>query len=185
MHRQRFTFLAIVVSAAVLTGHALGYQIAGLAGIAHHGYMGPAASLVVPLGLAAIVMLGRSRGWVDTAGSPPVRWHVLVGAQVAVYLVQEIAETIQVDPGALNHLVTNRSVLMGLIAQPLVAWLVVVALRATRAIGSRLTSAGSSLCFAARPGSAELLTQQVRGWPATVPAITLGRAPPLGNVNPI
>ncbi len=185
MHRQRFAFLTVVVSAAVLTGHALGYQIAGLAGTDHHGYMGPVASLLVPLGLAAIVVLGRNRGWTDRPSGPPVTWPVLVAAQVGVYLLQEIAETVQVEPAALPHLLTNRSVLAGLAAQPLIAWLVVLALRTTRRIGARLTSTGPPVSFEPRPGPGEILRQEDRGWPSAVPTITRGRAPPLENVIPI
>ena len=185
MHRQRLAFLTIVVSAAVLTGHALGYQVAGLTTDSPHGYMGPVSSLVVPLGLAAIVLLGRSRGWANPAGGPPVRWHLLVAAQMGLYLTQELAETIQVDPRAVPHLLTNRSVLAGLVAQPLVAWLVVLALRTTQRIGSRLSPARPPLSLRNDSWSTGLADTEHPGWPSAVPSVTLGRAPPLGNVFPI
>ena len=138
--------LGLLAIAGVLAGHALGYLTAypddaerALAG-AGHGYLGPLAVAVAPLGLVAVLAIAVRT--VRRLGSAPSLGR-LVAFQTALFLAQEVLERIP-GPGQPIDVVTERAVWFGLVAQLLVAWialrLVALTARVLRAVahGSRL-----------------------------------------------
>lgn len=104
--------------AGVLVGHVLGYGLAELlpwrAPMPDHAHLGPLASVAVAAaGLGFVVAVVRR------AAAPLPRPAVLAAVQVALFGLLEFAER----GGDLAALVTSPAVWLGLVAQPVVAWL--------------------------------------------------------------
>ncbi|MEM9036941.1 MAG: hypothetical protein AAGA99_20270 [Actinomycetota bacterium] len=114
--------LVAIAGAGALVGHGVGYSLGAAAATTDHGHLSvlaPAATGVA--GGAALVLITR---WARRApGRPPYR--SLVAGHVLAYLLLEIVEAALSSPVA--HL-SSPGFLIGLLAQPLVAWVVARAL---------------------------------------------------------
>lgn len=123
--------------AGALLGHVVGYTAArpsrALEQLSYgsHAYMGPLAAVLVPVGLAAVLVAAVRAVRRNGGGVPTAR--ELVTAQIAVYLVQEVVERI---PGSGSPLAAfgSRAVWFGLAAQVLVALLAVRLVRFTASV---------------------------------------------------
>lgn len=115
----------LLAIAGVFVGHLVGYTLAhpdeadrALA-LSGHAYFGPAASVLVPLGAMAMLVVA-----VRTArrlGEAPTVLQ-LAGAQVGLFAVQEVAERAVGSEGA-ARVIAERGVWLGLVAQVAIAWL--------------------------------------------------------------
>lgn len=116
--------LAAIAGAGALVGHGIGYSLGAAADATDHGHLAVVAPAVTGIaGLAALALVVR---WAQAApGRPPYR--SLVGAHIVAYLALEVIEAALSSPVA--HL-SSPGFVIGLAAQPLVAWVVARALRA-------------------------------------------------------
>lgn len=92
----------------------------GLSGGLGHAHLAPLASFVVPLGTAALV-------WIAVAGArnqflTRPSWRALTVGQIAFFLALESVELLGAGE-AISGLATRPTIVAGLLAQPLVAWL--------------------------------------------------------------
>lgn len=115
----------------------VGYALAGMLGAApvvgaHHGYIGDLFFVAVPLTVAVLVRAFLS-GMRDEL--PPVRLSHLALAQIGLFLSVELIEHAAVGIGAWATL-TEPAVLCGLAGQLIVAWLIVLVVRASHKVGS-------------------------------------------------
>ncbi|HEX2273837.1 MAG TPA: hypothetical protein VHG90_08185 [Acidimicrobiales bacterium] len=140
MRSARSTPAVLVVPAAVLVGHWLGYLVAGSghegSHAVQHGYLPAVAAVALPALAAAVVWAavssGRSRGH-QQDGAAQVRF--LVAAQWAVFVLQELIEHALVgDPlGVLS----SPALWLGLCSQVAVAAAAGLLLRAASWAGGR------------------------------------------------
>ena len=110
----------------VLVAHELAYALAEGIGGDVHGYLGYLAGLAVPLGLLAVVSLGLRSLRFDGPG-PSVRR--LAALQVALFGVQELTELLAAG-GRAADLLHHEAFWLGVVLQPVVAWILVRAARA-------------------------------------------------------
>ena len=174
--------LSMLAVAGVAVGHILGYAIAHpdaaarQAALGGHAYLPAAASVVVPLGVAAaLVWAVRTSRHLGVAATIPFR--TLAVAQVAVFAVQEVGERLVAGQGPAAVL-AERGVWFGLLAQLLVAAAVTRALHAVRRV-VRAVLRGGRVHRAPRPALPIVLVpaRAPRRAPASV-AVGL-RAPPV------
>lgn len=126
----------LLIPGGMAAGHVVGYALAAAMGAApvvgsHHGYVGDLFFVAVPLTVAVLVRAFLS-GLRDEL--PPVRFSLLALAQMGLFLSVELIEHATVGIGAWATL-TEPAVLCGLVGQLLVAWLVVMVVRASYQVG--------------------------------------------------
>lgn len=175
----------LLASGGVFIGHILGYAVAHpdhaerTLALSGHAYFGPAAAVVVPLGaIALLVTAVRMARRLDEAPSV----GELAVVQVGLFLFQELVERIP-GTGAPLDAFAEPGVWAGLVAQVLLAALVVRAVRATARVvrhvcsGARPAVSVGALLLVDRPdttvswSSVALLLPSRRGPPA-VGAVT-------------
>lgn len=126
----------LLIPGGMAAGHVVGYALAAAMGAApvvgsHHGYVGDLFFVAVPLTVAVLVRAFLS-GLRDEL--PPVRFPLLALAQICLFLSVELVEHGSVGIGAWVTL-TEPAVLCGLAGQLLVAWLIVMVVRASYQVG--------------------------------------------------
>ena len=124
MRSVRSTPAVLVVPAAVLAGHWLGYLLVGSAHggshALHHGYLPAVALVAVPPSVAALLLaaVGRGGGGRDRRdGAASVAF--LVGAQWTLFVAQELLE--HALAGDALGVVASPALWLGLAAQVVVA----------------------------------------------------------------
>lgn len=175
----------LLAAAGVAVGHVLGYaaahprDVVAHLSLGSHGYLPGAMAIVVPLGIAAgLVHAVRTARLLGVGGAISVRG--LAATQLALFGVQEVVEraaTGMSPAGVLASLAAEPGVWLGLVAQLLVAWMLVGAVGVTRRIVAR--AIGRRRLAAARASLAPPAPVQptVRSRPA-VGAVGV-RGPPL------
>jgi hypothetical protein len=180
MRSARSARAVLVVPAAVLAGHWLGYALAGNghhgAQPVAHGYLPAAVAVALPALVAAMAWAAvGSRGWARSGGSPP-RVAPLVGAQWVVFSLQELVE--HTIAGDAVGVVASPAVWLGLASQVAVAAATCLLLGAASSAGGRVVALLGRIVGPVPPA---------RGWwatPVIVPAhralrVTVGsRGPP-------
>lgn len=126
----------LLIPGGMAAGHVVGYALAGAIGSSpvvgpHHGYVGDLFVVAVPLTVVVLVRAFLS-GLRDEL--PPVRFALLALAQMGLFLSVELIEHGSVGIGALATL-TEPAVLCGLAGQLVVAWFIVVVVRASHRVG--------------------------------------------------
>lgn len=126
----------LLIPGGMAAGHVLGYALAGALGASpatssHHGYVGDLLFVAVPL-TAAVLVRGFLSGLRDEL--PPVRFSLLALAQITLFLSVELIEHSSAGIGAWATL-TEPAVLCGLAGQLVVAWLIVLIVRASHRVG--------------------------------------------------
>lgn len=162
--------VAALVGAGTLVGHELGYLADTSAG-SGHGYF----TLIAPLALVGVVIaawasavsiMRKGTGRVPSVGS-------LAAAQTILYAAFEVGER---TIGAAESPLFSLPVLLGLAAQPLVAWLAVSVLRLT-------ADALAAFVAATAPPAAVAVIDRLQFtqlWPTlAVGSSAPARAPPL------
>jgi hypothetical protein len=193
---RRLPLTGVAVAGAV-AGHMVAYVLAvpqptarvALLGATGHAYWSAAIAAAVVLGLASLAttLLGRFRAGL-AAGQPQpgesaarLARH-LAGFQVAIYLVQEALERLEV--GVPPHaLLAGRVLPVGVVVQVAIAaglaLLLTVAGRAAEAAGRALRQPPPH----PEPPGPPAVAGQVAGWPSPLLAAGLGsRAPPRPSV---
>lgn len=135
MTRRRLAF-ALLASAGVLVAHVAGYAVpSGGHGELGHGYVLPALALVAPVAvvLAVTAAVAEARRVGLALELSPGR---LLGAQVALYAVQEVGERLL--HGGIGSLAGQRGLALGLLAQVPVALLLWALVRLARRVATRL-----------------------------------------------
>jgi hypothetical protein len=175
----RSTHAVLVVPAAVLAGHWIGYALAGDghhgAGAVGHGYLPAAVAVALPALVAALVWVAvGSGGWARPRGSPP-RVAPLVGAQWAVFVVQELTE--HALAGDALGVVASPAVWLGLASQVAVAAATCLLLGASSRAGDRVVAVLGRTVRSVPPA---------RGWWATPALVPAYRTPlrPVGSRGP-
>ncbi len=138
---QRRLALAMLALAGVLVGHTAGYGMVHGAGVrGGHGYVLPALAVVGPVAvtLAAAAAVAEARRVGLALELSVVR---LLGAQVAVYTVQEVGERLL--HGDLGTII-EPGVALGLLAQLPAALVLYCLVRLARRAANRLFSASSA-----------------------------------------
>lgn len=162
--------IAALAGAGTLVGHELGY-LAEAGARSGHDYF----ALVAPLAIVGVVVaMWASAVSVLRRGAlraPSVA--ALASAQALLYLGFEIGER---TVGATESPLFSLPVILGLLAQPLVAWLAVHALKLTSALVAGFVNATPSTISRAR--------NREIGFSASPPTLIIGgpasaRAPPL------
>ncbi|HEX2192345.1 MAG TPA: hypothetical protein VHH09_04060 [Acidimicrobiales bacterium] len=130
--------VAFLVPAGALAGHAIGYAAAG--GHAHsgvgHGYLAALTAVAVPLALATL-------GWQAYRGATRGRRPALgplVVAQPLLFLLQESLEHLVAGHG-IGSVAASPAVVAGVLAQAIVAGLVLLFVRAAWATGRAAAAA--------------------------------------------
>lgn len=124
--RMAFWMLAV---AGVAVGHLVGYTVAHPdaatreAALGGHAYLGPAATALIPLGIAAALWWAVRSARALGMGGQLDPWR-LAATQIGVFALQEIGERFA-DGEGLSAVVTERGVWIGLLAQIVVAHLIV------------------------------------------------------------
>ncbi|MFT7647545.1 MAG: hypothetical protein ACI8Y4_002294 [Candidatus Poriferisodalaceae bacterium] len=126
-YRQRVV-VALLVIAGTLIAHGVGYGLMQFRGDAAHGYLAPSASVLIPLGGAALAVLAVRAAKETGLASSGVRWLDLTRWMVATYLVQEIGERLVTGDLAFGR--DFGVIAAGVVAQPLVAATLVALLNA-------------------------------------------------------
>lgn len=126
----------LLIPGGMAAGHVVGYVLAAALGASptvgsHHGYVGDLFFVAVPLTAAVLVRVFLS-GLRDEL--PPVRFGLLALAQMVLFLSVELLEHSSAGIGAWATL-TEPAVLCGLAGQLLVAWLIVLVVRASHQVG--------------------------------------------------
>ncbi|GEM_PF-6650038 len=122
--RVRSTLVALVAVAGALVGHVVGYGVvARQVGSVHH-YLSPAAMVSLPLAAGALLAIAWRFSQVFVVDIRAER-RTLTAAMVAVYACLEVGERIAV--GHSPELSEAIPVIAGLVAQPLIAWLLIAA----------------------------------------------------------
>lgn len=132
MH-HRLAVLALV-GLATLTGHTIGHGgwSAWTTGrSAGHGYLEAAAALAVPAAVVAFAWLAVRTARHSLQALPTVRF--LASAAAGLYVVQEAVEHAIVN-GAGLQILSEPPFWLGLLAQPLVALVLVLLLRVGRSV---------------------------------------------------
>lgn len=133
----------LLVPAGLVAGHVIGYGAAGALGAmpattAGHSYLQGLLCLAVPFSLA---VLGQAVIAGVRAEVPPVRFASLGGAQVALFLLIEVAGRAAAGVPVLDALI-EPSILLGALAQIAVAGALWSAVRAATRVGTRLAAPG-------------------------------------------
>jgi hypothetical protein len=131
----------LLVPGGFVAGHELGYQGASALGATPvaaggHGYLSALLLVGAPFAFAA---LARSllAGFRDEL--PPVRWSTLAGAQVSLFLAVELAEHMAAGLSPAQTL-AEPAVLLGLVAQLVVAAALVLILRSTHEVAAAVAA---------------------------------------------
>lgn len=132
--------IAPLAVAGATLGHTVGYGGASSGfGVTGHAYLDNLAGLVSFAGVAAIVCLAvRAARRIEG----PLRWRHLAAAQTVIYLAQELAEH------RTASVLGRPAVMLGLLAQPLVAALLVGLVRGVARAVERLLGAVPSVAAA-------------------------------------
>ena len=146
MRPRPFTFLALV-ALGTLVGHQLAYGLVASHDAIGHGYLGAVAALVVPLGFLAMGVVGLRLSGAGVERIGP--WLATVAStQIAVFVLQETLEAAGSGHGA-GSVVSQPVFWVGILLQPLVAWLLVAISRrgveAVRTIGGGDTPATAAV----------------------------------------
>lgn len=125
-----------MIPGGMAAGHVAGYALSRAFGAspiigAHPGYVGDLFFVAVPLTLAVLVKAFLSGLRHEL---PPVRFATLALAQVGLFLSVELSEHWSFGVGASDTL-KEPAVLCGLAGQLLVAWLIVMVVRASHRVG--------------------------------------------------
>lgn len=135
--------VALLALSGTLIAHELGYALVGARGSALHAYLGPLAGVLVPVGAVGLAVLGlnaareqlaeRSSGPTSLGG---LRIARLAPLMIGLYAFQEVMERLAFG----EALTTDQlpAIAAGLAAQPLVAGLLLLAVRWLGAGLSRL-----------------------------------------------
>lgn len=146
--------LWLLASAGVLVGHVIGYAVAHpddvdrSVALAGHAYMGPVGTILIPLGLLAVLGIAIRTVRRGRATDVPTLRH-LATAQVALFLVQEVLER-AAGPVAPSTVFTERGVWFGVVAQVLVAWVALRLVRFSVAV-VRAVASGPKVATSAAP----------------------------------
>lgn len=136
----RRTAIGLLVASGTLAGHTIGYRLAGggaWSAEGAHGYLGPVTAIVVPAAILGFLVLAVStaRSVTDT----PVRLRTLLALQFACFLGQEAFERIAAGQSHHVHtLLAEPAIILGLVAQVVVATALWVAVWAGRHVARRL-----------------------------------------------
>lgn len=173
----------LLVPGGFVAGHELGYQAAAALGAtpvpaSAHGYLGAVLLVAAPFAFAAVAR-SLLAGYRDEL--PPVRWSTLAGAQVALFLAVELAEHAAAGLSPAGTL-AEPAVLLGLVAQVVVAALLVLVTRSTHEVAAAV--AASRRCrLPLRPPARPWRTVHGAPVPAVVPVSSLSRrGPPVSPV---
>lgn len=147
MDLRRLTFWVLAV-AGVAVGHVIGYglahpdQAARELALVGHSYFSPVATVVVPAGVVLLlvyaVRTGRDLGMGDDLSAAR-----LAGVQLGLFSVQEIVEAFAAGSG-ISGFAGERGVWFGLVAQVVVARVVVEAVRFVRCVVRCLQAGAAS-----------------------------------------
>lgn len=164
--------LAALVSAGALVGHELGYLAAGASG-GGHGYFAVAGPIAIASVVAAVWASAVSVMRRGAAKAPSVA--ALSLAQSILYVCFEVGER---AVSSVDTPLLSLSVLAGLVAQPLVAWLAVRALRLATTVLAAVAIVASSPTVAApiHPRAESRL-----GFTLALPTTAAPRGPPLSS----
>lgn len=126
----------LLIPGGMAAGHVVGYALAAALGASpvvgsHHGYVGDLFFVAVPL-TAAVLVRAFLSGLRDERA--PIRFTLLALAQMGLFLSVELFEHAAVGIGAWATL-TEPAVLCGLAGQLIVAWLIVMVVRASHQVG--------------------------------------------------
>jgi hypothetical protein len=139
---RRQAALVLIALAGALLGHVVGYQLAGVGLPELHHHLGPVATLLIPLGALAL----GSVGWKLARGAD-LDFELAQG-RLTLFMLAAYSSMEFLERAAASHdptMVELAPVLAGLVAQPLMAWLLV---RVAALVGTALASligAASSL----------------------------------------
>jgi hypothetical protein len=132
----------LLVPGGFVAGHELGYQAAGALGstsvpASDHGYLSLLVLVGVPFALAALArtFLAGLREQL-----PPVRFRTMAIAQAALFLAVELVEHAAAGVGPAEALV-RPEVVLGLVAQPVLAALLTLIVRTTHDVGAAVAGA--------------------------------------------
>lgn len=160
--------LAALAGAGALVGHEIGYLAAADAG-AGHGHI--AWLMPIALGVAIVGFWASAVSVLRRLPTPPPSIGALTAVQVAAYIVLEVGERAAGFGGSLFSL----PVLLGLLAQPLVAWAALRLLHAGRRVVEHLLTARLAPMLVPRP--TWTIVSAARPLPALVP-VAPARGPP-------
>ncbi len=144
--RVRMTLTALVAVAGALVGHVIGYGLVARSVESVHHYLSPAAMVSLPLAAGALLAIAWRFSQVFAVDLRAER-RTLTIAMVTVYACLEVGERVAV--GHAPELAEAIPVVAGLLAQPLVAW---VLIRTANTVGRVLEgwAAGPPLSIAVR-----------------------------------
>ncbi|HEV3402614.1 MAG TPA: hypothetical protein VG078_12395 [Acidimicrobiales bacterium] len=180
MRSVRCTPAVLVVPAAVLAGHWLGYVLVGSghggSHALHHGYLPAVALVALPPSVAAVLLAvvgSGARGGDRRDGATPVAF--LVGAQWTLFVGQELVE--HALAGDALGVVASPALWLGLAAQVVVAAAAGVVLGAASWAGARAV---------ALLGGVPRWLPSDRGWPTVPvrPPLTGALLPPASSRGP-
>lgn len=136
MGERRQVATLLLAFASALVAHWLGYAAAqGPAAL--HEYLAPTMALAIPVGLVTmLVLVVRSARALDWGGDP-LGVRRLLALQLALYAALEVYERVA-GGTSIADLLTEPAVLAGLVAQPVVALVVVGCLRAGETVIRRV-----------------------------------------------
>ena len=132
----------LLVPGGFVAGHELGYLGASALGSSSpagggHGYLAVAALVALPFACAALARAFLAGLWSQL---PPVRLSTLAAGQLGLFLAVELAEHAALGVGPL-HTLSEPAVLLGLVAQPLIAGALYLIVRSTHEVGAAVATA--------------------------------------------
>lgn len=167
----------LLVPGGFVAGHELGYQGASALGAAPvaaeaHGYLGALLLVATPFVFAAVAR-SLLAGLRDEL--PPVRWRTVAGAQVALFLAVELGEHLRAGLTPAETL-AEPAVVLGLVAQLVVAAVLVRIVRSSHEVGAAVAAARRRA--PSHPPSRAWRPVALSGAPALVAVSSLSRRGP-------
>lgn len=166
------TARVLVAALGAFVAHQVAYAIVAASGAPDHGYLTVGSRLLVPLGLVAVVLLGIR---LARARIPRPDLGDLLRIQLIIYLAQEVGERV-VDGTDVGEFL-YPALWLGLLLQPLAAYLVLRLVTASGNAVRRLEELHGSIFSVARP---ETLLEP----DAARPARPAGDLPPVPSRGP-
>lgn len=182
MVRSARSLLALlVVPAAVLAGHGLGYELAGSGHAASHpvdhGYLPTAAAVALPAAVAALLWVAAGLGG-HRDGAPARAPSVvfLVAAQWVLFASLELIE--HAAAGEVAAVVASPALWLGLLSQVAVAAATALLLRAASSVGAHAVTVRCAAGRRLAPSPGWLPAPVARPKAPLVVAAVSSRGPP-------
>lgn len=172
----------MMLPGGLAAGHAIGYQAAAHAGASAttggHGYLGQLSLLAVPLTLAVLVRAVVAGIHHELA---PLRFRSLAAHQVALYVGVELVEHALSGTDPMSALV-ERSLLLGVVAQLIVAAGFALVVQALRRLGVAVAAATPRMVGARRPHRPWPVVTSLDGRPLLALVCAPRRGPPSRSI---